>query len=199
MIREHRERVDRAARIGDRLLELCGHRFHYGIWRRRKVTMHGLKFGEIGAALDRERLRRAVEGIDDHGEEVDRLGEGLERDCLLSFALSAYPGNVDRQARLFEQVGALAEALAGPSPSPALRLLARSVALLQHEAWFIADRCHRVTAVEGGLFTKALRDLDGLRTTAERRLNANVKALSYVCNIESDHVRAITDRYRLVG
>jgi hypothetical protein len=193
-----RERLSSLGSIVDRAMVAGGYYRHRGSWRRRGViTMGSIKDRATGIdrAIEREAARRhfaSLEG-DELAAQVDRLKiemSAVALDSLINLITSA-PYRQEACRRRVEQVE---KELAGEDPSPLVRLLARSVAILEIEKYAADARFYKLTELGGPAEAAVLR----WRALADRQLNAKIRTLAQVRSVEAASIQRTAARLRLV-
>jgi hypothetical protein len=150
-------------------------------------------------AIEREKARRHFAALDggELAAQIKRYAvnvAGIIKDELIA-QVTLDPMQQEATALRLDQ---LATELAGPDPSPLIRLLAQSVAILNLERDVVVEKSVRVDAA-GGLFTSISRDLWRLRDMIERRLNNMMRTLAYVRRVEGSSIGRTVSRLRVVG
>jgi hypothetical protein len=201
LVRAARRRIISLGAIVDRAMTAGGFYRHSGCWRRRGVTtMRSIKMRatDIQQAIEREAARRHFESLD--GDElataIDRLNIEMS-DIALQSLLELVTSDPYRREACLRRVEDVERELAGEAPSPLVRLLARSVAILRIEKYVSDTKFYRITEVgmETSIAAAALR----WRALADRQLNAEIRTLAYVRNIEASSIEKTIGRLRLVG
>jgi hypothetical protein len=196
---EARDRLSSLGSIVDRAMVAGGYYRHRGTWRRRGViTMGSIKDreAETQRAIEREAARRhfaALEG-DKLAAEVDRLNVEMSAVALDSL-IELLTSDPYRQEAFRRKVERVAEELAGDDPTPLVRLLARGVAILQVEKYAADTRFYKLTELGGPAQAAVL----GWRALVDRQLNAKIRTLAQVRDVEASAIEKTAGRLRLVG
>ena len=116
-------------------------------------------------------------------------------DALLS-NITDDPIQQELQARRIERVTA---ELAGQSPTPTIKMLARSVAVLSLERDRADLRFYRLLGDPDGLSYEFTRHVLRWRDLAHRKLNSTIRTLAYVRHIEMSSIERSLDRFRIAS
>jgi hypothetical protein len=77
------------------------------------------------------------------------------------------------------------------------RILARAVAIPQIEKYFADKKFYEI--IGPGLGSRTNRALLAWRDFAHRRLNATIKILTYVRDVEASTIERTVERFRIAG
>jgi hypothetical protein len=203
-IEAERRRIIRLGEVVERAMIAAGYYKHRGTWRRRgPITMGTVRNAEnssnIITVLQREAARRHFRSLDG-----DELAAEIERYAVDVAALAQEelvagitddPMRQEATCRRLEQVAA---ELAGPAPSPLVRLLSQNVAVLSLERDLATLRSRRAEPADMP-FTAINKDLWKLRGFIERRLNAAIRTLAHVRRVEASAIQKTVERLRIAG
>jgi hypothetical protein len=142
----------------------------------------------ITAAIRRESARRHFESLDGDAlaAEIDRYAVDLAA-IAEDELVARITGDPMGQEATLRRLERCADELAGPDPSPLVRLLSQNVAVLGLERDLATLRSRRADP-SGGPVTPIGRDLGRLRELVERRLNAAIRTLAYVRRVEASSI-----------
>jgi hypothetical protein len=189
-------RIIRLSAIVERGMVAAGHYRHRGSWRRRGVITMGTapSTDPILEATSREKARRFFAALEDDEltAQLDKWAVDVGRiatDELIGMVTTSPLGKEATRLRL-EQAES---ELAGRDPSPLVKLLARSVAVLRLERDIADTKFRRL------LTGPVARDVLRWREFAHRRLNATIKTLAYVQNLDVSAVERVVAKLRIAG
>ena len=99
----------------------------------------------------------------------------------------------------FRQIERVTCELAGTSPTPLVKMLARSVAVLSLERDLADSRFYRLLGDPDGLSYRFSRDFLKWRDFAHRKLNSAIRTLAYAHHIETAAVEQSLERLRIAS
>jgi hypothetical protein len=204
LVEADRRRIIHLGEIIDRAMVAAGYYKHKGTYRRRGVvTMRTLRDyandPNLSMALRRESARRHFATLDgdELTAEIDQYAVDVE--AIAAHELVAkVTGDPMQQEATLRRLDRAGDELAGPDPSPLVRLLARTVPVLTLERDVASVKSRRVDA-EGMPSSSINKDLWKIRDFVERRLNAAIRTLAYVRRVEQSAIRQAVDRLRIAG
>jgi hypothetical protein len=188
-------RVVALARETDGFLRRCGWIRVLAIWQPRgRITMRNLSGRDVPMeeAFRREQARRHFLKVEDVDAEVERFRADVAEGHLRALAERIAPDAPMRQEATKRYLVKLADELAGPDASKVLRMVALSVVLFDAESHLASSRL--LSSAKVGLPHLALVRW---RESAELRLNAKLKTLAYVRNLEESSLAQSLARLRI--
>jgi hypothetical protein len=159
-------------------------------------TIKGREQDPVRAAIEKEQARRHLAQADD--EEVARLAVDVSERHLAELLDRITHDPMRAEATKLE-ILRLADELAGPDPSPAVKLLARVAAMLKAEYDVASTRYLHAVGVKSGVSTPIAGGLLRWRGFAARRLGLAVRSLAAVRKIEESKIETMLNRLKLAG
>jgi len=155
---------------------------------------------EISHALQREKARRYFDELPP--EELDaEITKYLNNTSVgaINELIAKITDDPIQQDIQFRQIERVTRELAGPSPTPVVKMLARSVAVLSLERDLADSRFYRAMGDPDGLSYRFSRELLRWRDFAHRKLNSAIRTLAYAHHIEIAAVEQSLERLRIAS
>jgi hypothetical protein len=155
---------------------------------------------DISRAIARERARRCFEDLspEERDAEIDRhlidMNEWAVNELIARVIDDPFQQEVQ-----FRQVERVTRELAGPTPTPLVKLLAKTVAVLTLER-DLADRSfYSRLGGSGGVSRGLTRELLRWREFLSRRLNNAINTLATVRHFDAKSIQNTVDRLKIAG